>query len=327
MKIDTAAMCIGGAALIGAFGCATVTPSQELLNARAAYQNAADGPAKDLNPADLYEAKVLLDQAEDAAGHDDFRHRAYLAERRAELADAQGKTSAAGSEKARATQEMQAIKDRALATAQVQIAQATVNQAQTDAELSQTQRQLDAEHQSRVEMHGQLAVASATQEKTQALLSKAEDRVDAEHQARLAAEQNTLDALGKIAAVRQEARGMVITISGSVLFASGKSILLPGAQQRLDQVAEALRASDRNILVEGHTDSRGPDAFNQQLSQGRAQSVMDYLVSRDVHNDRIRAVGMGSNRPVADNATAEGRANNRRVEIVIEAPKSASAVR
>jgi outer membrane protein OmpA-like peptidoglycan-associated protein len=324
MKTNTAAMFIGGAALMGGFACATATPSPELLSARAAYQTAESGPAKEMNPADLHDAKVLLDQAESAVSSPDARHRAYLAQRRAELADAQGKTSAAISEKAQTQQQMQAIKDKSLATAKGQLAQASATQAQTQTELSQTQRQLDAEHQSRVEMHGQLAEASATQQRTQTQLTQAQDQFDAEHQARLVAEQNTLDALGKIAAVRQEARGMVITLSGSVLFASGKSELLSSAQHRLDQVAEALRTNDRTILIEGHTDSRGSDAFNQQLGQSRAQSVLDYLVSRGVQRERVRAVGLGSSRPIAENSTAEGRANNRRVEIVLEARQPTS---
>ena len=136
-------------------------------------------------------------------------------------------------------------------------------------------------------------------------------------------EQGALDALGKVAAVKREARGMVITLSGSVLFASGKSELLPSAQQRLDQVAQALKASDRTILVEGYSDSRGSVTGNQQLSQRRAQAVLDYLVPRGVQAGRIRAVGEGSNRPIAENTTSEGRANNRRVEIVVEAPPAA----
>jgi outer membrane protein OmpA-like peptidoglycan-associated protein len=321
MKTNQAVF-IGGAAL--AFACATARISPELISARAAYQTAESGPARELNPSDLHDAKVLLDQAESASTGDDAgmaRHRAYLAQRRAELADARGKTSASVREKEQTQQQMAAIKDASLASAKGKLAAASKTQADTEKELSQTQRQLDAEHQSRVEMHGQLAEASATQQRTQTQLAQAQGQFDAEHQARLDAEQKTLEALGKIAEVRQEARGMVITLSGSVLFASGKSVLLSSAQQRLDQVAEALRSNDRTILIEGHTDSRGSDALNQALGQNRAQAVLDYLVSRGVQHDRVRAMGMGPNRPIAENTTAEGRANNRRVEIVLE-PKS-----
>lgn len=325
---NAAAALIGSGVLVGAFGCATTRPPAELLSAREAYQTAESGPAKELNPADLHDAKVLLDEAENVARDDGdspiAAYQAYLALRRAELANAQGKTSAAIREKQQTQQQMQTLKDQSLAATKDKLALASAAQTQTQRELSQTQRQLDAEHQSRVEMHGQLAEASATQQRTQAQLEQAQGQVDTEHQARLLAEQATLDALGKVAAVKREARGMVITLSGSVLFASGKSELLPTAQSRLDQVAQALKTSDRTIVVEGYSDSRGAAAVNQQLSLSRAQSVLDYLVPRGVQAQRIRAVGQGSLRPVAENTTAEGRANNRRVEIVVEAPAAAS---
>ena len=112
---------------------------------------------------------------------------------------------------------------------------------------------------------------------------------------------------------------MVITLSGSVLFASGKYALLNTAMTKLDQVAEALKAqdSDKRMVVEGHTDSQGPDKVNQPLSLNRATAVRDYLVSRGVPSEKISAVGMGSSKPITDNLPAENRANNRRVEIII----------
>jgi outer membrane protein OmpA-like peptidoglycan-associated protein len=126
-------------------------------------------------------------------------------------------------------------------------------------------------------------------------------------------------AASAVGVVREESRGTVITIPGSVLFASGKSTLLPSAQIKLNAVAEALKdQDDRKIMVEGHTDSQGTEDFNMVLSQGRAQAVRDYLVSRGVPTDRITAQGYGLTRPVADNKSPEGRANNRRVEIIVE---------
>jgi len=112
---------------------------------------------------------------------------------------------------------------------------------------------------------------------------------------------------------------MVITLSGSVLFASNKDALLPAAKERLSQVADALKTQDdHKIVVEGHTDSQGSADLNQGLSDRRAQSVVTFLVSRGVPADKIRAEGLGLTRPVADNGTAEGRANNRRVEIIVK---------
>jgi len=94
---------------------------------------------------------------------------------------------------------------------------------------------------------------------------------------------------------------------------------LPAAQNRLNQVADALMATkDRKLTVEGHTDSRGTSSYNQVLSQERADAVRSYIISRGYPGDLIQAQGIGKDRPVADNANAEGRANNRRVEIIID---------
>ena len=119
---------------------------------------------------------------------------------------------------------------------------------------------------------------------------------------------------------------MVITLSGSVLFASAKSDLLPEAQLKLNDVANALIKEDpiSKIVVEGHTDSQGTAANNQVLSQQRAQVVRDYLVTRGIASDRITAQGFGPSRSVADNTSTEGRANNRRVEIVVTPTTPAS---
>jgi outer membrane protein OmpA-like peptidoglycan-associated protein len=131
------------------------------------------------------------------------------------------------------------------------------------------------------------------------------------------------DALAKLAA-KEDARGLVITLSGSVLFRTNDATLLPAAQTRLDQVAEALVAKQQNVVIEGYTDSRGSQSTNMELSQRRAESVRAYLVSRGFPAEKISARGMGPDKPIAENGTAEGRANNRRVEIVIA--KNPSAV-
>jgi outer membrane protein OmpA-like peptidoglycan-associated protein len=142
-----------------------------------------------------------------------------------------------------------------------------------------------------------------------------------EREARTAADKRAADAqaaLAKLAAVKDEARGMVITLSGSVLFASDRAVLLPEARTRLGQVADVLLTSkERNLTVEGHTDSQGSDSHNLDLSQRRADAVRTYLVERGYQGDLIKANGLGEGSPIADNASAEGRANNRRVEIIV----------
>jgi len=109
------------------------------------------------------------------------------------------------------------------------------------------------------------------------------------------------------------------SFKGSVLFATGKSTLLPIAQQKLTDVAKALKDQGfKSLLVEGHTDAQGSADKNMVLSQQRADAVRMDLISNGIPSDKIRAMGIGSTRPVADNSTAEGRANNRRVEIIVE---------
>ncbi len=170
--------------------------------------------------------------------------------------------------------------------------------------------------------------ADAELQKQQAELVKRgkQDLSDAEKQAARQAlsdsEKRTAVAyaeLAKLAAVKEEERGLVVTLSGSILFRSAESTLLSSAQVKLDQVAKALLAvRERNLIVEGHTDSQGSESYNQGLSQRRADAVRDYLVQRGYPADRIQARGKGEGSPIADNASPEGRANNRRVEIVIE---------
>ena len=121
--------------------------------------------------------------------------------------------------------------------------------------------------------------------------------------------------LGELQATQTE-RGMVLTL-GNVLFDTAKETLKPGADLILDRLAKFLQGSPgTKIIVEGHTDSRGSDEYNQELSRRRAQSVTEGLESRGVSADRIQPVGRGKRYPVASNDTPEGRQQNRRVEIV-----------
>lgn len=104
----------------------------------------------------------------------------------------------------------------------------------------------------------------------------------------------------------------------NITFATGSAALNSSATGSLSSVSEVLaKYTDTTITVAGHTDSTGSDAINNPLSQQRAQSVAGFLTSRGVANHRINTVGYGSRMPIASNATVEGRAKNRRVEITI----------
>ena len=288
MSVRTTLSLVSLSVLTAAVGCGSTLPPKELVDARAAYQSASKGPASQQAPAELHVAKQSLDQAERAFNDDgdspQTKDYAYIAIRKSQLAEASARALIAQKDKEMAEREASTLTADQLRTAQKEL-------------------------------------SSAKQH-----LEKTQDQLAAEKVAREAAEKKAAQAMAdlqKIAAVKQESRGMVITLSGSVLFASNESTLLPAAMLKLNEVADALIKGnpDSNITVEGHTDSQGQRQYNMELGQKRASAVRDQLVSRGVASDRIKAVGIGPDRPVADNKTAEGRANNRRVEIIVEPGK------
>jgi outer membrane protein OmpA-like peptidoglycan-associated protein len=117
-----------------------------------------------------------------------------------------------------------------------------------------------------------------------------------------------------------DSTGKVVVITASFLFTTNSAELLPSAKPKLDEIADALQAQPQSshVKVEGHTDSTGSPQTNDALSQKRAQAVADYLESKGVASDRITAQGMGKQDPVSHAHDAEGRALNRRVDIMIE---------
>jgi outer membrane protein OmpA-like peptidoglycan-associated protein len=261
--------------LLGACGGPAIPP-QELNDARAAYAEAAKGPAADLAPAQLDTAKKALAAADDNFAQDGptskTKDLAYMAQIRAEIAAAEG-----GREKA---ERKRAASDKDFKNAQIQGLE----------NYQKTKEALASEKAARVEAERKAAAAMAS--------------------------------LNEIAKVKEETRGVVITLSGSVLFATGKSDLLPIAKEKLNQVAKALTDQGfKSIVVQGYTDSVGSASDNEALSMRRAQSVRDYLVTKGVPSEKATAEGKGASNPVASNSTPDGRAENRRVEIVVTPEK------
>ena len=270
-------------------GCVAAIPN-ELLSARIAYASAAQGRAAALVPAEVHKAQEALEAAEvsfrdDPKGYH-TKDLAYVAQRKAQLAEALA---------ARAV-EMQSTD---ASNAQYQVAQ--------DAIMRDTREQLGASK-------ADLAASQRDAEQSARDLTVSE-AARASAEGRAAAAQK---ALAELALVQEEARGLVVTLSGSVLFLSGESTLMPAALVRLGQVSDALmETKERGMVIEGHTDSQGSDAFNLDLGQRRAEAVRTFLVSRGHDPAKVRAAGIGEARPIGDNGTPEGRANNRRVEIVV----------
>jgi outer membrane protein OmpA-like peptidoglycan-associated protein len=278
------------------FGCATTAPP-DLLSARSAYRQAESSTNGQAAPVELHKAKVALDLAERTfqadASSEATRDLAYVAERKAQTAEAAGATAIAEKQKVAAQLAFEKKQGQLLEGANNALGKTKAELALSDRAQEKLTTDLNTEKGARAAADSKAAVSEQN-----------------------AAAAN--DALAKLAA-KEEQRGMVITLSGSVLFQTNQSTLLPGAQTRLNEVAEALLSTkERAVLVEGHTDSRGSADANVILSQRRADAVRTYLVSRGYPAEKIDARGIGKERPVAENTTAEGRANNRRVEIVVQ---------
>jgi outer membrane protein OmpA-like peptidoglycan-associated protein len=121
----------------------------------------------------------------------------------------------------------------------------------------------------------------------------------------------------EILQARPTDRGLVLTL-GDTLFATGKSEIKSGATANLDRLGDFLTEyPDRSASIEGFTDSVGSEDSNQVLSEHRAESVKRYLIRQGVQSERLSSAGRGENAPVADNESAEGRQQNRRVEVTI----------
>ena len=126
-------------------------------------------------------------------------------------------------------------------------------------------------------------------------------------------------AASQAASVRREGELLAITLHGDVFFDTNSAIVRSGLYREIDRIAQVMvRYPTMVIMVEGFTDSTGSETYNLQLSQRRAEAVRDLLIARGVDSAKIRAIGYGESRPVANNSTREGRQSNRRVEIRIQ---------
>ncbi len=207
--------------------------------------------------------------------------------------------------KVKAQQEAMASQQQA-AQSQQQAAQAA---------LAAQQAQLDSEK-------AQAAKAQADAARAQAEAQAAEERAKAMQANKSAEDANAVREklkaqLNSVLATSETARGLIVNMS-DVLFDTGKYTLKPTTQISLAKVAGILQAyPGLKVQVEGYTDSVGGDEYNQKLSENRAGAVKDFLVSQGVSQANITSQGFGKNNPVADNTSASGRAQNRRVNMVV----------
>lgn len=126
-------------------------------------------------------------------------------------------------------------------------------------------------------------------------------------------------AASEAASVRREGNLLAITLKGDVSFDTNSAKIKPGLYSEIDRIAQIMsQYPQTTVIVEGHTDSKGKDDYNMELSRKRAEAVMRELVNRGVSSSQIQTAAYGETLPVASNDTAEGRQRNRRVEIKIQ---------
>jgi outer membrane protein OmpA-like peptidoglycan-associated protein len=198
----------------------------------------------------------------------------------------------AAAESQRLQQNAQADSDRSRA------ATMDANQATADAQLAQRSAEASADE-------SRMAAASSDKQLKQAVQDREELRA------------KLLQQFNLIFATRDTARGLIVNLS-DVLFDTGKSTLRPEAREKLAKISGIVLAyPDLRLAIEGNTDSVGSDAMNQALSEQRAGSVRDYLAKENIPAASMTSRGFGKTQPVASNDTAEGRQQNRRVEMVV----------
>ncbi len=256
---------------------------------------------------------------------------------REQAAAAQQQLNRAEQQAAAAQQQMTMLQQQAQAAQQeAAVAQERAAAAGLSAEAADAaRRDADAARQKAEALASQASAAQAQAEKTTAEVSAAAAALEAQKQqletrvgqteaenARLRAERNDLEgrlsgALSEVAQISQSARGVVVNLP-DILFDTNKATLRQNAQVALAKLAGIVSLFPNiNLRIEGHTDSTGGDAINVPLSRDRANSVMAFLQSQGVSAKRMSAEGYAARIPVADNATPDGRAKNRRVEIIL----------
>lgn len=208
-----------------------------------------------------------------------------------------------------------AAKDLETARARLQEAETALAQNKPAPEVDHlaylAQRYAEAGEARVQEARARQEVARAEEQRNRVLLNARSQEAEAA-KAKLVVTQAELAALQ----AKQTDRGMVVTL-GDVLFDTAQSTLKPGANLTLDRLASFMKNNPQaRVRIEGHTDSVGSDAYNDALSERRADAVAAALIRRGVSPDSVSTIGRGKAYPVASNDTPEGRQQNRRVEIV-----------
>ncbi len=275
-------------------------------------------------PLALGEAERALRQAETATGNQTYRiHLVYMADRRIQIARAVAQHEQLEQEYHRLGKERNEMLVRA-SQLEAERARLEAEQArmisQATAEDAQRAREEAMEAQQRQAESARTALQAREEaEQAKALAASSATAADlARREADLALEQaDTLRRQLENLQLRQTESGVVVTL-GDVLFETGETDLREEAMASLVEVVDLLQSEpDKNIRIEGHTDSTGDSVTNLKISKQRANAVLKALVSLGVDADRVTAAGMGQDFPIASNETDEGRRQNRRVDVIL----------
>lgn len=315
-----------GIAIVTLAGCATPPPPPGVLDNLRADLAALEENTElaELAPQALADARSAVRRAAaEGLGEDERAQRVWLARKQLEIARAEGFAERARREIDEAEQ---ARNELLLRASRLEAQQA--RRAAENALLNSVATQEEMERAREMASRSEQARDQATQQAREARQEAAQARRVAEAQsaevelarreADLASQQaRSLQRRLEYMEYRQTDRGVVVTL-GDVLFAVGETELLPSAAQNLNDVIELLESEpDKDIRIEGHTDSTGPAALNLRLSEERARAVRDALIDLGIDASRLNAVGMGEDFPIATNTTEEGRARNRRVDVIV----------
>jgi outer membrane protein OmpA-like peptidoglycan-associated protein len=279
---------------------------------------AGDATLGNLAPAERALAEQAVQALNDSSGGKvEHAHRLYIAERRVDIAYA----AAQAVDAERRLAQLDREHDRIL----IDASRREVENARMDAEKQRIASMVQAEESDRLRAEGEQNAAAAESARAQAVQTtriadaQAKEAELARKEAQLA-ELAASDLRGRLQNIRatRGTQGMQMTLD-DVAFAPGRAALRPEARASLGKlVAFVNKDPNKPIRIEGHTDGRGNPNANQILSQKRADSVRDALIAAGVAANRMTSVGLGEDNPVADNETEEGRAKNRRVDVIVE---------
>ena len=254
------------------------------------------------------EARVM---AVKQRAEDEAQAKAAAEKKAAEDREAKARADAEAESKRRAEAE-EATKQAEAAKAEAERMKAEAEQAAAEAA-----RQREEAEKAKAEAVAQQQALAAQAAKAQEAAAQSEQLRQQAEKEKQELRARLLQQLNSILATHDSARGLIASMS-DVLFKTGSFELLPGARERLAKISGIVLAyPSLHLQVEGHTDSVGSDEYNQQLSEKRAGAVRDYLVQQGISDGAVEARGFGKTDPVASNETAEGRQQNRRVEMVI----------